>query len=139
MLEDMLAYRSRTHLSESSSGFSAADLDDDARLLFLRMATDIAVVAAGVDRQSHRARIVRLLLAALSGPHKNNDVLWQQLYREIFSLVAVSYAEAAPWELRTELLGSRGRLSQFLAENIDFADVLAIEELERTILERVGA
>jgi len=141
MLEEMLAYTSRTRLADSSSELPPAELDNDARLFYLRMASDIAVVAAGVDRQTHRARIVKTLRAALAAPLAAGaaDAAWQQLYREIFALVAVSYAEAAPGEVRTELLGSRDRLSRFVSENIDLADAPAIEELERMILAHVGA
>jgi hypothetical protein len=139
MLEEMLAYTSRTRLADSSSELPPAELDNDARLFYHRMATDIAVVAAGVDRQTHRARIVKTLRAALAAPLAAGAAAWQQLYREIFALVAVSYAEAAPGEVRTELLGSRDRLSHFVSENIDLADAPAIEELERMILAHVGA
>jgi hypothetical protein len=122
MFEDILSY-SASPLAESFSDLLEADLDDDAQLFYLRTASDIAAVAAGAGRASHPAR--KLLLAALTALQPDNTSSWREFYREISALVA-GYPETAFGE-------AVGRLRRFLAENVDFADALAIEEIERTM------
>jgi hypothetical protein len=140
MFEEILAYQPGTHLNRPFSELLAAELDEDARLFSARMASDIALVAAGVDRPSHRATIVRTLLMALVAPPPARTAFWRRLYREISVLVAGCAPEAAPAGLRAEVARALARLRQFLRENPDVADALAIEELERTVLGRaVGA
>lgn len=122
MFEDILIY-SASPLAESFSDLLEADLDDDAQLFYLRTASDIAVVAAAADGASRPAQ--KLLLAALVAPQSDSPSSWREFYREISALVA-----ASP---ETAFGDAIGRLRRFLAENTDFADVLAIEDLERTI------
>jgi hypothetical protein len=126
MFEDMLDYSS-DHLAESFYDLLGAQLDDDAQLFYLRMATDIAAVAGGVGIPSHPAR--KMLLAALVAGPPDGASSWRQLYREIAAMVA-GYPTA-------EFRGPVGRLRGFLAENVDFADALAIEELERAMFGHV--
>jgi hypothetical protein len=122
MFEEILAYHSGTHLNRPFSDLLAAELDDDARLFSTRMASDIALVAAGVDRPSHRATIVRTLLMALVAPLPARTAFWRRLYREISVLVASCDPEVAPEGLRGEVVRALGRLRQFLCENLDIAD-----------------
>jgi hypothetical protein len=136
MFEEILAYQPGTHLNRPFSELLAAELDDDARLFSARMASDIALVAAGVDRPSHRATIVRTLLMALVAPLPARTAFWRRLYLEISVLVSGCNPEAAPEGLGDEVTRALGRLRQFLCENVDIADALAIEQLERTVFAR---
>jgi hypothetical protein len=129
MFEDMLAYRSGAPLTAFFPEPSAADLDEDARRFYLRMTSDIAAVSAGTRHPSHRTCIARMLLAALAAPSWYRAASWRRLYHEISSLVTVSSHDAVPLELRREFVLALGRLHQFLSENVDFADALAIERL----------
>jgi hypothetical protein len=122
MFEDILVYNA-SPLAESFSDLLEADLDDDAQLFYLRTASDIALMAAGADRASRPAQ--KLLLAALMAPQPDSTSSWREFYREISALVA-----ACP---ETAVGEAFGRLRRFLVENTDFADLLAIEDLERTI------
>lgn len=140
MIEDILTYRSGNHLAESFSELLAADLDDDARLLYVRMAADLETVAAGIEPPFHRARIVRMLLVALVAEPPAREAYWRHLYREISALVAGSNGRCASAEIAGDRDGALERLRRFLRENLDLADALAIERLERTALGRsVGA
>jgi hypothetical protein len=140
MFEDFLAYHAGTHRNRPFSELLAAELDEDARLFSSRMATDIALVAAGVHRPTHRATIVRTLLMALVAPPSPRPAFWQRLYREIAVLVQDCNPQAAPADLQSDVVRALGRLRQFLGENADIGDALAIEELERSVVGRaVGA
>jgi hypothetical protein len=59
MFEDTLTYHPGTLLNQPFSELLAADLEDDARDLYARMASDIAVVAISVDRAPEAPAIVR--------------------------------------------------------------------------------
>lgn len=140
MFEEILAYQSGTHPNGSFSELLAADLDDDTRQFSVRMASDIALVSAGVHRPSHRATIVRTLVMALAAPPPARNAFWQRLYREISVLAAECAPEAAPPDLRDDVVGALARLRQFLCENLDVADALVVEDLERALARRaVGA
>jgi hypothetical protein len=136
MFEDLLAYHCGTHPNRPFSELLAAELDDDTRLFSSRMATDIALVAAGVDRPTHRATIARTLLMALVAPPSPRPAFWKRLYAEIAVLVDGCDPQAAPADLQADVVNALRRLRQFLAENVDIADALAIENLERTVLGR---
>jgi hypothetical protein len=53
-------------------------------------------------------------------------------------LVAGCGTESGPEAFRSELVRSLGRLRQFLSENGDIADALAIEDLEVAVLGRAA-
>jgi hypothetical protein len=140
MLEEMLAYQSRTGGTDSFSDLLAADLDDDARLFYGRMAADIAVIAVGVGRPSHQSRIERMLLVALMAPPSSRAAYWRHLYREISALVAGSDPDTVSEFLRADFIRALRPLRQFLYENADFAGAIATAHLEDTPFGRaVGA
>jgi hypothetical protein len=122
MLEDTLAYQVGTLLNQPFSELLAADLDDDAQRFYAHMASDIAVVAAGVHGPPQAPAIAQTLLKALAAAPAARAACWRQLYRGIFSLVAGCDGEIVPDLLRPEFVRSLGRLGQFLSENVDIAD-----------------
>lgn len=130
MLEDMLTYQVESRLVHSFSELLAADLEDDARLLYRRMAADIAVVAAGAGRPWDRVRVARALLGALAAAPSARAGAWRHLYREIAALAAAN--RPAPEPAEGEPAEALGRLRAFLRENLDLADPLAPGECERT-------
>jgi hypothetical protein len=138
MLEDMLAYNSGTSPMDSFSELLEADLDEDARLFYARMVADIRIVTAGIDRLPHRGRLARMLLAALSAPPATRAASWRHLYREISALVA---GRDPGTRIESPAFGAAlGRLRAFLRENLDLADVVAVERFERAVVaQTVGA
>src|ERR1700736_1962588 len=122
MFGDTLVYQVGTLLNQPFSELLAADLDEDAQRFYARMASDIAVLAIGVDGPPEAPAIVRTLLQALAAEPAARAVCWQQLYRRILRLVAGCDGEIVPDLLRPEFVRSLGRLGQFLAENVDLAD-----------------
>jgi hypothetical protein len=138
MFEDTLAYHPGALLNQPFSELLAADLEDDSREFYARMASDIGVVAAGGDRLPQAPSIVRVLLKALVAAPAARTGCWRHLYRNICALVAGCDTETPPEALRVEFVRALGRLRQFLAENADIADGLAIEDLPRTVLGRAA-
>ena len=136
MFEDTLTYHPGTLLNQPFSELLAADLDDDARQFYARTASDIGVVATGVDRLPQAPAIVRMLLKALVAAPAARAGCWRHLYRNISALVAGCDSETAPEALRVDFVRALGRLRGFLSENGDIADALGIEDLERTVLGR---
>jgi hypothetical protein len=134
MFEDTLVYQVGTLLNQPFSELLAADLDEDAQRFYARMASDIAVLAIGVDGAPEAPAIVQTLLQALAAAPAARAACWQQLYRRILRLVAGCDGEIVPDLLRPEFARSLGRLGQFLAENVDLAGADAIPHLERTAL-----
>jgi hypothetical protein len=136
MFEDTLTYHPGTLLNQPFSELLAADLDEDARLFYARMASDIGVVATGVDRLPQAPAIVRMLLKALAAAPAARAGCWRHLYRNIAALVAGCDAETAPDALRLEFVRALGRLRRFLAENADIVYGLALEDREGTVIRR---
>jgi hypothetical protein len=134
MFEDTLTYHPGIFLSQPFSELLAADLEDDARLFYVRMASDIGVVATGADRLPQAPALVRVLLKALVAAPPARAGCWRHFYRNVSALVSGCEAETAPETLRVEFVRALGRLRQFLSENGDIADTLAIEGLEETVL-----
>jgi hypothetical protein len=139
MLEDMLAYPSGSLLNPALSELLAADLDDDARHFYARAKSDIRIVARAVGRASHRAPIEQSLLEALVAAPAARPGCWRRLYRRLAVLVGGYAAAAVEAEDRPKLERAVGRLRGFLAENVDIADALAIEQLERALSPGAGA
>jgi hypothetical protein len=117
MFEDTLQYKGIAP-SDSCHIPSPADLDADARIFYFRMTSDIAVVAADLDRQGERGRISRDVLAALlAGPEKR-AAKWRQLHRSVARLLE-GRAYHVPVSRFSDLDGSFARLRSFVAENAD--------------------
>jgi hypothetical protein len=138
MFEDTLTYHPGTLLNQPLSELLAADLEDDARQFYARMAADIGVVATGGDRLPQAPALVRVLLKALVAAPPARAGCWRHLYRNISALVAGCDAETAPEALRAEFVRALGRLRAFLFENSDIADLLAIEDGPGTMLGRAA-
>lgn len=95
----------------------AANLDDDARLLYVMMTADIEH-AAGLARPGWSPTVCRTLLLALVAAPEAKDACWREVYRQIGVVVASSAEDANP---------GRARLMQFLQENLELADPSAFE------------
>lgn len=134
MFEETLAYYPGTLLSQRFSELLVADLEEDARQLYIRMGADIIAVAAGVAWPTRPARVVRTLLHALAAAPAMRAALWGQLYREISVVVAGYNPDAVADDVRAHVSPALRRLRQFLYENVDIADPLACEQLTRTML-----
>jgi len=134
MLEDMLAYEPR-NLLNSFAELLAADLDDDARQFYARMAADVTTVAAGAGRAWRSTGVVQTLLEALAATPAARGGCWRRLYRHIGVLVA-DCAKAD--EAGDAGVGALTRLRQFLRENADLADPSALLALERTAFGRTA-
>jgi hypothetical protein len=130
MLEEVLAYRSATHLTEPFSDLLAADLDDDARQFYLRMALDLTVLD---EEPAHRNALLRALLAALRADPAGRATAWRHLYREIAAALADRFPDALPVAGDPTLIAALRRLRAFLAENVDLACAVALEDLERSL------
>ena len=131
MFEETLAYWSRDKLAESFSPLPAAVGDADTRRFYVRMACDVAIVAAGTKQPSHGRCIASILLAALAATPAESVASWQRFHREVAILAVRARAESAPEQLREAFPGALGRLRQFITENQDLADQRALDEFER--------
>lgn len=139
MLEDLLIYQPGRLLNPAVAELLAADLDDDARHFYAWMAADIRVVSRAVGRLSHRAAIEHTLLEALAAAPAARAGCWRRLYRRLAVLVAAYNAEDVAAEDRPKLSRAAGRLRSFLTENVDIADAIVIEQLERGLNHGAGA
>jgi hypothetical protein len=134
MLEDMLAYRSRTtpiHPSPKEMAFDIFDLDRDARRFFARMALDIGVLADGTNRSAEAPAIARALLEALRAKPAAKTPAWRRLYREVSFLAARYPLASVPEDRRAEATLALGRIRQFLTENADIGDTLGLGDTAR--------
>ncbi|MDB5092576.1 MAG: hypothetical protein JWO85_677 [Candidatus Eremiobacteraeota bacterium] len=136
MFEDMLTYHPGTPLNQPFSELLAADLDDDARRFYARMASDIGVAATGMHRLPQAPAIVRVLLKALVAAPAARAGCWRHLYRNIAALVAGCDSATPPDALRVGFVRALGRLRGFLSENADIAHGLALEDLDGTVVGR---
>jgi hypothetical protein len=129
MLEDMLAYEPR-NLLNSFAELLAADLDDDTRHFYARMAADITTVAVGAGRAWRSAGVVQALLEALAATPAARAGCWRRLYRHVSGLVADCAQSGAAGDDDPAL----GRLRRFLRENVDLEDPYALRGFERVAL-----
>jgi hypothetical protein len=128
MLEDTLIYNPANALPFAA--LLAADLEDDGLQFYLRMASDIGTVAGEMNRPTDGARVAESLLDALVATPAGRTAAWRQFYRGVRTLVS-GFAPAVPDGARRDLAPAFRRLRQFVRENADLADALAIGELER--------
>jgi hypothetical protein len=128
MLEDTLIYNpARTQIF---AALLEADLVDDERDFYLRMARDISIVAEETRRPTEGIRLSESLLAALVATPTARKKAWRRFYRGIRTL-ASGFAPAYPDEASRELVPAFGRLRQFVRENADLADTLVIADLDQ--------
>jgi hypothetical protein len=134
MLEDMLAYRSRTSPNRPlprPMTFDIIDLELDARRFYTRMALDIGALADGANRSAEAPAIARALMEALMAKPAAKAPTWRRLYREVSFLAARYPLAAVPEEQRAEVTLALGRIRQFLAENADIGMISAVPPLSR--------
>ncbi|HEY4441773.1 MAG TPA: hypothetical protein VGN14_15035 [Candidatus Elarobacter sp.] len=108
----MLAYRSGDLLLRRFSELLAADLDDDARLFYARMAADVAAVADSPGRAAQAAALVQNVLEALVAAPNLQPGCWRRLHRGVAALTA-GLPDGPP---------ALARLRAFLDENPDLAE-----------------
>jgi hypothetical protein len=134
VLEEMLAYRSRTARNRpqpKALKVDIFDLERDARRFYTRMAIDIGTLADGANRSAEAPAIVRVLLEALMATPAAKAPAWRRLYREI-SFLATRYPLASvPENVRADVVLALGRIRQFLTENADIGDALNVEDVAR--------
>lgn len=128
MLEDTLIYNPSDALPFAA--LLAADLEDDGLEFYLWMSHDISTVADAMNRPAEGARVAEALLDALVAASTGRTIAWRQFYRGVRTLVA-GFAPAARDDAPRDLAPAFGRLRQFVRENADLADTLAIGNLER--------
>src|SRR5260370_4620545 len=87
MFEDTLTYQTGVFLNQPFAGLLADDLEADARRLYDRMASDIAVVATGVKGPAHAPAIAQTLPKALAAAPAATAACSRRLYRKLFPLV----------------------------------------------------
>jgi hypothetical protein len=128
MLEDTLIYNPPHALPFAA--LLDADLEDDGLEFYLRMSSDISTVAGQTSRPTEGADLADALLTALVAKPAGRAAAWRQFYRGVRALVS-GFAPAIPGDARRELAPSFVRLRQFVRENADLAETLAIVDLER--------
>ena len=131
MLEDTLIYNPPTSLPFAA--LLKADLETDGLEFYLRMSGDISAVAAERSRPAEGDRLAESLLnALLVAAADGRAAAWQQFYRGVRALVSGFAPAVHGPEFQ--------RLRQFVRENADLADTLAIGDLERAAYRRaIGA
>jgi hypothetical protein len=128
MLEDTLIYNPSPALPFAA--LLAADLEDDGLEFYLRMSRDIGTVADQTNRSPEGVRLAEWLLDALVTTPAGRTAAWRRFYRGVRKLVA-GFAPAVPEDARRDLDPAFRRLRQFVFENADLADTLAIGNFER--------
>ncbi len=129
MLEDTLIYNPPEALPFAA--LLAAELEADGLEFYLRMTRDVGTVACQTNRFSEGADLADVLLTALIAAPTGRTASWRQFYRGVRSLVA-GFAPAGPADSLRDLSPAFRRLRQFVRENADLADALAVIDLERT-------
>jgi hypothetical protein len=127
MLEDTLIYNP-PH-DRTFAALLTADLENDGLEFFLRMSGDLGTVARETNR-SAGDDLSDLLLTALVAAPDGRTAAWQQLYRGVRSLVH-GFVPAASAGGQGDLSPAFRRLREFVRENADLAETLAIVGLER--------
>ena len=130
MFEDMLVYQPGDLLLRRFSELLAADLDDDAQRFYARTAADVAAVGTVARRSGQAAGAAQALLEALVSAPAAQPACWRRLYRQIAALTA----GLAPDPAGARSGSALGRLQEFLVENVDLADPVAIEMLEHMMV-----
>ncbi|HEV8019899.1 MAG TPA: hypothetical protein VGP41_01475 [Candidatus Lustribacter sp.] len=128
MLEDTLTYNP-PH-DRTFAALLTAELENDGLEFFLRMSGDIGTVARETNRPTAGDDLADLLLTALVAAPAGRTAAWQQLYRGVRTLVA-GFAPVPSAGARPDLSSAFRRLRQFVRENADLADTLALVNLER--------
>jgi hypothetical protein len=137
MLEDTLIYNPPDTVPFAA--LLTADLENDGLEFYLRMAHDIETVAAETNRPVEAADLADSLLTALVASAASRTAAWRQFYRGVRTLVA-GFAPAVYADAPRDLSPAFRRLRQFVRENADLADTLAIVDLERAAYSRaIGA
>jgi hypothetical protein len=137
MLEDTLIYNPLDTFPFAE--LFGADLENDGLEFYLRMSRDIATVAGETNRPTLGADLADLLLTALVATPAGRTAAWRQVYRGVRTLVA-GFAPDVPAGSRRGLSPAFRRLRQFVRENADLADTLAMVDLERAAYSRaIGA
>jgi hypothetical protein len=128
MLEDTLIYNPPQ--PHSYAALLQTDLEEDGLEFYLRMSGDIGTVAADTNRPALGADLGDLLLTALVATPAGRPAAWRQFYRGVRTLVS-GFAPVVASDARGDLRPAFTRLRQFVRENADLADRLAIVELKR--------
>ncbi len=122
MLEDTLIYNPPHALPFAA--LLDADLEDDGLEFYLRMSSDISTVAGQTSRPKEAADLADSLLTALVATPAGRAAAWRKFYRGVRALVS-GFAPVVPGD------ASFVRLRQFVRENADLAETLAIGDLDR--------
>jgi hypothetical protein len=96
MLEYMLAYQLDGLPMPGLAELLAADLDEDSRQFYIRMAADIEAVAAATRRTAPPAAVVQTLLSALVVAPEAKAAYWRRLYRQVGALIARTQGADGP-------------------------------------------
>ena len=126
MLEDTLIYNPPA--AQTFAALLSADLENDGLEFYLRMTRDIGTVAAQTNHPGEGADLADALLTALVSTPAGRTAAWRRFYRGVRKLVA-GFAPAG-------ISPAFRRLRQFVRENADLADTLAIVDLERAAYSR---
>ena len=122
MFEETLAYRPEASLFRPAAGLLAIDLEDDARLFYFRMATDIALLTTAAG-SSGAAAVERILAEALTAGPAGRRAAWSRLFHAVSALVAAC-GPATTYPRIAAQAAALERLRQFLRENLDLADAV---------------
>jgi len=128
MLEDTLIYNPPNALPFAA--LLTADLENDGLEFYLRMTHDIGTVAAETHRPTEAADLADSLLTALVAAPAGRTAAWRQFYRGVRTLVG-GFAPPVYAEAPRDLSPAFRRLRQFVRENADLANTLAIVDLKR--------
>lgn len=126
MLEDTLIYNPPNTLPFAA--LLTADIENDGLEFYLRVTHDIGTVARETNRPTEAADLTDTLLTALVAAPASRTAAWQQFYRGVRTLVA-GFAPSA--DAPRDLSPAFRRLRQFVRENADLTESLAIVDLER--------
>ena len=137
MLEDTLIYNPPA--AQTFAALLTADVENDGLEFYLRMTRDIGTVAADTNRPTEGADLADALLTALVATPAGRTAAWRRFYRGVRRLVA-GFAPDLPGGAFRDLSPAFRHLRQFVRENADLADTLAIVDLERAAYSRaIGA
>ena len=123
MLEDTLIYNPPETLPFAA--LMTADLTNDGLAFFRRMTRDIETTANETNRPTEAADLADALLTALVATPADRTAAWRQFYRGVRTLVG-GFAPTASADGLRDLSPAFRRLRQFVRENADLADTLAL-------------
>jgi hypothetical protein len=124
MLEDTLIYNPPNTLPFAAP--LTVDVANDGLEFYLRMTHDIEAMAGATNRPTEAADLADSLLTALVATPVSRPAAWRQFYRGVRTLVA-GFAPAMSADAPRDLSPAFRRLRQFVRENADLADTLAIK------------